>query len=58
MKAEGQKTKFQLGDVVQVEKYYAGTRFKKGYQKNFTNELFVISACILRISKYVQNTRH
>ena len=27
-----------------MEKYYAGTRFKKGYEKNFTNKLFVISS--------------
>ena len=38
----GEKPRFALGDAVQVEKYYSGTRFKKGYEKNFTNELFVI----------------
>ena len=44
MKAGGEKKKFQLGDVVRVEKYYARTRFEKGYQKYLKNELFVISA--------------
>ena len=36
------KPRFKVGDVVWVEKYYSGTRFKKGYEKNFTNELFEI----------------
>ena len=39
MKAGEKKTKFQLGEVVRVEKYYAGTRFKKGYEKSFTKSM-------------------
>ena len=34
--------RFKVGDGVRVEKYYSGTRFKKGYEKNFTNKLFEI----------------
>ena len=28
--------RFKVSDVVRVEKYYLGTRFKKGYKENFT----------------------
>ena len=37
-----EKPRFKVGNVVRVEKYYPGTRFKKGYEKNFTKELFEI----------------
>ena len=34
--------RYQIGDVVRVEKYHPGTRFIKGYTINFTDELFAI----------------
>ena len=36
--------KFNVGDIVRVEKYHPGTRFVKGYTFNFTDEKFEIVA--------------